>query len=397
MKATKSVEDLYEAVQASNPKAKINKSAFVKKTKREIEAYVVKQIMGKPEKEKMTFSGEFAEKFSKAEKTAREQAKSMNLSRKDTEVLVQRTLKDEVGKALEDKETEKKIIDQIGVEKVASIATEVANKDKAVQTSGASKYRHSEVVKAIHTAENEQRVDSLIDGTLERIEKTSGVKIDRQKVKENIKQTLEEVMINNATAEPESVKIAFGRDLSDDLESARSMASARAYDQKPLTEKQIEHVREKYSLTEEQTEELRKSGRPADEQYQEMAKQIIHKSLNDGMEDTRVARDARDTYTQTEKRILDNMSPDDLATVITRALNKEGSIERKTYTEEDLHTVLFGDVHTHQSDDQVARFGQVLNQAIELQKMSNEAMLRLNLPTDGVVEQIRRKHSKSKE
>ena len=386
MRATASVEGIYDALAATKPNTKISKAAFMKKTKREMEAFVVTQIMGKPEQRTVTFSGEFAEKFSQAEKTAREQAKSMNLSKRDTEVFVQRAVRDEVSKALEDRETQSEIIKQIGTDEMAKMAVSVANKDKAVQAAGASKYRHSEVVEAIHSAENDRRADSLIDGAIDRIEQATGVKVDREKARENIKQTLEEVMVHNATEEPESVRIAFGRDLSGDLEEARSTASSRSYGSRDLTDDQIEEIRERHSLTDEQVRELRESSRPADEQYHDMAREIIHESLNEG------AEDSRGGYTPAEKRALESMSPDDLAIVLTRALDKEGSIERKTYTEDDLHAFLYGDQHTRQSEDQVRQFAQVLNQSVELQRMSNEAMLRLNLPTEGVVEQIRKKH-----
>lgn len=391
-----SLEELYEVTKVARQKNETipqwhkltpKKAEFINKTKNEMQTMIIKQVMNPSSKQVMnpsskgalTFSGEYADKFTKKEQTVRQEAAAKNLSKAATDKYVRDAVKDEVQKALSSEEGQKELMRELGTDNMAMIATKVASKENTETFTKAS------VKKAIEQRKEEKQIDIMIDKSIDLLEQKTGLKINRDVVKTNYKKELEDIAVNNATGEIESIRIPFGKDLDKQIEDGRKISSATAYGRKPMSDKQLEQIGLAYNLSAEQLKDLKADSRLANEQFKDVTREILHEHLNEGAEES-----PNSIFTNNELEILNNLSLEDQANILTRALNGEGSIERKVYSREDLNNLFFDGAHTEETERLLDQTEKLINQAVDLQRSSTDAMLKLNLSTFSVVDQIRR-------
>ena len=362
----------------------ISEATFTRKYKKEVEAFVVEKVLGNESKDKLSFSGEFKEKFDKTEKEARAKAQAMGYTKKQTDTFVQRALKDEVHNIMEDDEAQGRLLEQIDTKDLTVIAAKVASDMKTLDGNKPVKVTQSELKNIVEKYEESGRAETLIKGAIDSIEELSGVRVDREKVMDNIQTALEDVYVHKATGDAETLEVVFGKDLSEKVAESKEILG------KKLTDKKLTEIKEKYSLSDEQVADLRDDKKSQTEKHETLVRHIVHNAIEAERTNNTGA------FTQRQNEAIMNLGLDGTTNLLTRALNMEGSVERKQYSKDDLLKTVYGDKQKYSSDmsKQIETLQVTLKNMEATQRAATQASLRLGLPDVGdIARAMQAKHS----
>lgn len=241
---------------------------------------------------------------------------------------LQAKISDEIGKYLNDEANQETVIKKLNSNELADILVNVA--EMANEGDGGVN---------IKTMEN----------IAERIQENNPeIKINKEKYKENLRETVEEIMVNRALGRPETVNIEFGID--------------------PLNGKTLEDkINEKKEEVRHYASHMQLSEREKNETEDQAIREVIEDHLKDD---------------ENLNEVLDQLSTSGVSHVMVRSVNREGSIERNYIISDESNTMPDMDI-------EMQKINAVIMQNIKLRESVVTNFDRINKDIPDLAKEIR--------
>lgn len=203
----------------------------------------------------------------------------------------------------------------------------------------------------IANKENGEVTITSMENIAERIhEANPEIKINEEKYKENLRETVEEIMLHSALGQVETVNIKFGTEID------------------PLSGKILENkINEKREEARHYASHMQLSEREKNETEAQAIKEVIKEHLKDD-------KNLND--------VLEQLSTNDISHVMVRSINREGSIERNYTFRDEIDA-------TPGMDIEMQKFDAVLSQTIALRESRVANFDRLNKDIPDLAKEIK--------
>lgn len=251
---------------------------------------------------------------------------NMKLSKEELQVKIS----DEIEEYLSDKKNQETVIQNLSGDEISDILVNIAEKE---------------------SKENGEVTIKTMESIAERIcENNPEIKINSESFGENLRETVQEIMVHKALGQAETVNIKFGTAIN------------------PLNGQPLE------SKINEKREEAR-----------HYASHMQLSEREKVEEETKAVREVIKLYLQDDKNLndeLERLSTNDISHVMVRTINKEGSIERDYISKNGINV-------TADMDEEMQKYDAILKQTITLRQICVENFDRLNKSIPDLAKEIR--------